>query len=57
MTDDLLMGEATFPESERLAIVEDVRLCLGEIFAGAVTWEAENLLDHLKDRGLTVVRK
>ena len=49
--------EAEFPEAERLAIVEDVRLSLGEIFAGAVTWEAENLLDHLKDRGLEVKRK
>ena len=50
------MSAPEFSDAERLAIVEDTRLALGEVFAGAVTVEAECVLEHMRDRGLKVVR-
>jgi hypothetical protein len=52
-----MMSATERAEAARLALIDDVRLALGEVFSGALTWEAENLIDHMRDRGLEVVRR
>jgi hypothetical protein len=46
--------EREWPDAERLALVEDVSGALGEVWSGASTLDAEEVLHHLEMRGRTV---
>jgi hypothetical protein len=43
-----------YPGSDRLALVDDVRDALGEVWSGAETLDAEEVLHHLEMRGREV---
>ena len=50
------MSDLDYTDAERLALVEDVRRALREVYQGAETQEVLALLDHLEDVGLRVTR-
>jgi hypothetical protein len=62
VTDNMLLGddygpEHTWPDADRLSILDDTALALSHVFSGADTLDAGGFMDALEEYDLAIVRK